>query len=138
MPEYLSPGVYMEEIELGPRPIEGVGTSTAAFLGMTERGSTDVKLVTGFAQFQRLYGGIVDRPYLPFAVDGFFRNGGQRCFVGRIVPDGAKPATLTLGSLVLQAVGEGTWGNRVAVRVEDATAPGAGDTAATSFKLTVA
>ncbi len=38
MPEYLSPGVYVEEYEIGPRPIEGVGTSTAGFIGMTERG----------------------------------------------------------------------------------------------------
>ena len=40
MPEYLHPGVYIEEIERGPKPIEGVPTSTAAFIGETERGST--------------------------------------------------------------------------------------------------
>ena len=40
MPEYLAPGVYIEEIERGPKPIEGVATSTAAFLGETERGPT--------------------------------------------------------------------------------------------------
>ena len=38
MPEYLAPGVYIEEIERGPKPIEGVATSTTAFLGETERG----------------------------------------------------------------------------------------------------
>ena len=38
MPEYLSPGVYIEEIDNGPRPIQGVGTSTAGFVGRTERG----------------------------------------------------------------------------------------------------
>jgi len=40
MPEYLSPGVYIEEFEIGARPIEGVSTSTAGFLGETERGTT--------------------------------------------------------------------------------------------------
>ncbi|MBL9135551.1 MAG: phage tail sheath subtilisin-like domain-containing protein [Verrucomicrobiales bacterium] len=57
MPEYLSPGVYVEEIELGGKPIEGVSTSTAGFLGETERGPIAFKLITGFAQYQRLYGG---------------------------------------------------------------------------------
>ncbi len=40
MPEYLAPGVYVEEVNTGPRPIEGVSTSTAGFVGETERGST--------------------------------------------------------------------------------------------------
>ena len=83
MPEYLSPGVYVEEIELGPRPIEGVSTSTAGFLGETLRGPDDPRFITGFEEFKRLYGGYVpiDASTLPFAIDGFFKNGGQRCFV---------------------------------------------------------
>jgi len=79
MPEYLSPGVYVEEIELGARPIEGVSTSTAGFLGVTLRGPQEPRLVTGFEEFKRLYGGYlpVDVSTLPFAVEGFFNNGGQ-------------------------------------------------------------
>lgn len=46
MPEYLAPGVFIEEMERGPRPIEGVATSIAAFLGETERGTSQPKLVT--------------------------------------------------------------------------------------------
>ena len=38
MPEYLAPGVYSEEISTGAVPIEGVSTSTAGFVGQTERG----------------------------------------------------------------------------------------------------
>jgi len=133
MPEYLSPGVYVEEIELGARPIEGVSTSTAGFLGVTERGPTDVQLITGFEQFQRLYGGFIRDGYLPYAVEGFFRNGGQRCFIGRIVRSGASAATLTRDSLTFEAVGEGVWGQRVAIRIEDAALGGD-----LSFKLTVA
>jgi phage tail sheath protein FI len=140
MPEYLAPGVYIEEIELGARPIEGVSTSTAGFLGLTERGPTDVQLVTGFAQFQRLYGNFIKDFYLPYAIDGFFRNGGQRCFIGRIVRSGAVEATLVQGPITFTAVGEGEWGNRVALRIDDAsvtelpTSPPAPPT----FKLTVA
>ncbi|HEX8921932.1 MAG TPA: hypothetical protein VF766_10670, partial [Pyrinomonadaceae bacterium] len=93
MPEYLSPGVYVEEIEIGPRPLEGVSTSTAGFLGVTLRGPEEPRLVTGFEQFKRLYGGYlpVDQSTLPFAVDGFFKNGGQRCFIGRVASSTALP-----------------------------------------------
>ena len=144
MPEYLSPGVYIEEIELGARPIEGVSTSTAGFLGLTERGPTDVQLVTGFTQFQRLYGGFVKEFYLPYAIDGFFRNGGQRCFIGRIVRSGAKAAELVTGAITItttfEAVGAGDWGNRVAIRIDDASLaePPTSPPAPAKFKLTVA
>jgi phage tail sheath protein FI len=140
MPEYLAPGVYIEEIELGARPIEGVSTSTAGFLGLTERGPTDVQLVTGFAQFQRLYGNFVKDFYLPYAIDGFFRNGGQRCFIGRIVRSGAKAAKLVQGPITFAAVGEGEWGNRVAIRIDDASLaePLTSPPIPPKFKLTVA
>ena len=60
MPEYLAPGVYTEEISTGPVPIEGVSTSTAGFVGLTERGPTTVRLVTSLRDFQRWYGGPVE------------------------------------------------------------------------------
>ena len=54
MPEYLAPGVYVEEIHTGPRPIEGVSTSTAGFVGETERGPTRPTLVTSWPDYQRM------------------------------------------------------------------------------------
>ena len=54
MPEYLAPGVFIEEIERGPKPIEGVATSTAAFLGEAERGPTRPRLVTGYGEYLSL------------------------------------------------------------------------------------
>ena len=79
MPEYLHPGVYIEEIERGPRPIEGVPTSTAAFLGETERGPITPRLVTSYKDYQRWFGGVFgDDKFLPYAVNGFFENGGKR------------------------------------------------------------
>ena len=66
MPEYLAPGVYIEEIERGPRPIEGVSTSTAAFLGETERGPTMPRLVTAYNEYRRYFGGAFDPgKYMP-------------------------------------------------------------------------
>jgi uncharacterized protein len=101
MPEYLSPGVYVEEVQTGPRPIEGVSTSTAGFVGQTERGSTKPKLVTSWPNYQRWYGGYIDPQisYLPYAIKGFFDNGGQRAFVARVVGPGADAASLDVGNL---------------------------------------
>lgn len=124
MPEYLSPGVYVEEIELGPRPIEGVSTSTAGFLGEALRGPQEPRLITGFEEFKRVYGGFV-RPGngitsadLPFAIQGFFENGGQRCFVTRITPANAQPMRSAINGMAVEAIGPGIFGNRIAARVE--------------------
>src|SRR3954469_8543459 len=92
MPEYLAPGVYVEEVATGPRPIEGVSTSTTGFAGETERGPLRPRLVTSWEDYQQWFGGYTDRdpfraanPHLPYAVRGFFDNGGQRLFVARVV-----------------------------------------------------
>src|SRR5262245_35857599 len=97
MPEYLAPGVYVEEIDLGVRPIEGVSTSTAGFLGPTERGPVAPQFLTSFPQYTQVFGGFLAGSFLAHAVDGFFRNGGQRCFVGRITGNGAATAEFDLG-----------------------------------------
>ena len=79
MPEYLTPGVYIEEIERGPRPIEGVPTSTAAFLGETERGPIKPRLVTSYKDYLRWFGGVFGpNKFMPYAVNGFFENGGNQ------------------------------------------------------------
>jgi phage tail sheath protein FI len=123
MPEYLSPGVYVEEIEIGAKPIEGASTSTAGFLGEAERGPTLPRLVTSWLEYQRLYGSYFSsNKYLPYAVEGFFKNGGQRCYIARIIKSTAAKARLTLKTvtgadvIVIYAIGEGSWGKRVAVK----------------------
>ena len=79
MPEYLAPGVFIEEIERGPRPIEGVSTSTAAFLGETQRGRTKPRMVTSYNDFVRHFGGAFgEGKYMPYALSGFFDNGARR------------------------------------------------------------
>ncbi len=86
MPEYLAPGVYVEEIEIGAKPIEGVSTSTAGFVGMAEKGPIDKPvLITSWGQFVETFGRYTsESPYLAPAVFGFFTNGGSRCFVVRV------------------------------------------------------
>jgi uncharacterized protein len=119
MPEYLSPGVYIEEFEVGAKPIEGVSTSTVGFLGEAERGPTRPRLVTSWLDYQRLFGSYFGATqYLPYAVKGFFDNGGLRCYVARIVKTAAASAALRLGdALTVTASGEGAWGNRIALKV---------------------
>lgn len=134
MPEYLSPGVYVEEISTGPVPIEGVSTSTAAMLGATERGPEYPKLITSWLQFQRWYGGYIpDVSYLAYAVQGFFDNGGQRVFIGRILdPAGSAATAGAAGDLGLTAGGRGEWGNRVMVKIGPA-----GNQLATNFSVSI-
>jgi uncharacterized protein len=92
MPEYLAPGVYVEEVDTGSKPIEGVSTSTSGMVGVTAWGPENVAtLVTGFADFQRQFGG-----YLPHAVEGFFTNGGKRLYIVRVLPEKAEFAKTLL------------------------------------------
>ena len=95
MPEYLAPGVYVEEVDTGSKPIEGVSTSTSGMVGVTERGPVnETTLVTGFADYRRRFGGFLNRRVVtganwlfPHSVDGFFTNGGKRLYVVRVLPD---------------------------------------------------
>ncbi|MER6140640.1 phage tail sheath C-terminal domain-containing protein [Streptomyces sparsogenes] len=118
MAEYLSPGVYIEEIDAGPRPIAGVSTSTAGMAGVTVRGpyTGKPKLVTNFLEFQNTFGGFLPEPdalirdtwandpkeggrwwLFPLAVKGFFDNGGQRLYVKRVASRQATPASKVMG-----------------------------------------
>ena len=126
MPEYLTPGVYIEEFEIGAKPIEGVSTSTAGFLGETERGPIKPRLVTSWPDYQRIFGGMFDdTKFLPFAVQGFFLNGGKRCFIARITDkEGALSAQIEVGSIRIKASGPGEWGNRVAVVIRPGSTEG--------------
>jgi phage tail sheath protein FI len=123
MPEYLAPGVFIEEIEKGPRPIEGVGTSTAAFLGETERGPTRPRLVTSSNDYLRNFGGAFgDDKYVPYAVTGFFDNGGRRAYICRLVGAGAATSTLSVAGLDLDASGPGLWGDRIRIKLTEGSA----------------
>jgi phage tail sheath protein FI len=125
MPDYLTPGVYVEEISIGAKPIQGIETSTVGFLGETERGPTTPKFITSWPEYQRLFGGYFGtEKYLPYAVEGFFKNGGQRCYIARITKVATKKAQLTLltenstQALKIEATGEGSWGKRIAIKTK--------------------
>jgi hypothetical protein len=89
---YLTPGVYVEEVDRGSKPIEGVGTAVAAFVGFTETGPVDENkqfiykptLITNWSQFQSTFGDFVPDGYLASAVYGYFNNGGGTCYISRL------------------------------------------------------
>ncbi len=92
-PQYLSPGVYVEEVDRGAKPIEGVGTSVAAFVGFAEKGPlNEPTLVTNWSQFRDTFGGFMEGSYLAHAVYGYFYNGGGTAYVVR-VPSGDEGKT---------------------------------------------
>lgn len=102
MPEYLAPAVYVEETSFRAKSIEGVGTSTAGFVGLTVRGAVGVTppLLTSFSDFQRYYGGPDDLSvngarminHLAQAAFAFFANGGGRLYVARVLGAAAAAA----------------------------------------------
>ena len=90
MPNYLSPGVYVEEVEAGSRPIEGVGTAVAAFVGFSEAGPfNQPTLVSNWSQFTSTFGDFIEGAYLAHAVYGYFANGGGTAYIVRVGQDGA-------------------------------------------------
>lgn len=149
---YQSPGVYVEEVDRGTKPIEGVGTAVAAFVGFTERaegagrGGTPTSLlnkaslVTNWAQFTSKFGGFVQGAFLPQAVFGYFANGGGRCYVVSVKTlgvDGGPQARAALPSavdaktesLLIKARTGGPAGNDISITVkhEAPAAPAEGE-----------
>src|SRR5919109_1092097 len=133
MPNYLSPGVYVEEVEAGSRPIEGVGTATAAFVGLAEKGPVNSPtLVTNWSQFSQAFGGFIEGSYLAHSVYGYFLNGGGSAYVVRIGADGHSPAAQaelprakdkSLAGYRILALEGGQPGNDIQVEVAEASQP---------------
>ena len=124
MPEYLAPGVYIEETSFRPKTIEGVSTSTAGFVGPTRFGPVrgEPELLTSFSDYERLYGGMDplqfgdtgdQENYLAHGVRAFFDEGGKRCYVSRIANAGtnATNAGTTPDPIVIEARFPGRAGN---------------------------
>src|SRR5256885_731356 len=107
MPTYLSPGVYVEEVEAGSRPIEGVGTAVAAFVGFAARGPFNTPtLVTNWSQFTQTFGDFLPGSYLGHAVYGYLNNGGGAAYVVRIgQSNGSEPARAELPAAGKTGVG---------------------------------
>lgn len=110
---YATPGVYVEQVDKGTKPIEAAGTSITAFIGITAEASIKsvdssgnearssvlgkTMLVTNWTQYTTIFGGFVEGAFMPDAVYGYFNNGGGPCYVTSLravdeMPDTKKPA----------------------------------------------
>ncbi|MGV3721826.1 MAG: phage tail sheath family protein [Actinomycetota bacterium] len=134
------PGVYIEEVPSGVRAIAGVSTSDTAFVDFFARGPLDeARRITGFGDFERLYGGLDPRSEGSYAVQQYFLNGGGVAYIVRVA-SGAVAADRTLGSgpyggspvIRVAAANPGIWGNALEVAVDARTRD-----AATQFNLAV-
>jgi len=150
MPQYLHPGVYVQEVPSAVRPIEGVSTSTAAFIGVADKGPVpgtilptgrpaQPVLVTSFTEYTRRFGGFRQDSFLTYAAQAFFQNGGSSLYVVRVIPPPSSPpsnnavtATASVGALAISAASQGKWGNNIWVLVSPSS-----DGDAKNFKLQV-
>ncbi len=144
MPTYLAPGVYMEEVSSGSKPISGVGTAVAAFVGLAEKGPVNSPtLVTNWTQFVENFGEFVEGSYMAHSVYGYFLNGGGVAYVVRVGANGAadKPAARAelpsgadkaVSAYKISALEPGATGDDISVEIADPAE--AGDD---NFKLIV-
>lgn len=85
MPQYKTPGVYIEEVSGGSKPLEAASTNIAGFLGIAEKGPiNEPTLVTNWAMYQKLFGGLHKGGWLAHSVFLFFQNGGTKCFINNL------------------------------------------------------
>jgi phage tail sheath protein FI len=145
MPEYLAPGVYVEEVSFRSKSIEGVSTTTTAFVGPTRYGPVDLvpDVITSLGEFERIYGdrqqisfgGSPRHNYMWHATRQFFENGGKRLYVARVYRPGAaspvsSPLPVPPGHAVAPGIGPlGVWarfpgtGGNVGVRITLSAGP---------------
>src|SRR5918997_1679148 len=151
MPTYLTPGVYVEEVPSASKPIEGVGTSIAAFVGLAPGGPVNTPMrISNWTQFAKIFGDpnepdngpFMEGAYLAHAVYGFFQNGGGLCWVVRVgAGDGARQgaqagppgADKSVEAFHVEAIGDGNG----SVKVEISEEPSAGEGAEPTYKLVV-
>lgn len=149
MPERLHPGVYVEEVPPTVRAIEGMSTSTAAFVGVAECGPVkEPVLVTSFKEYQNKFGGFRDDSFLSYSVLNFFENGGRKCYIVRVVGTADAKASIQLRDrervdlkteegtkilydifpegfaepvLTISASSPGKWGNDIDIEIKEST-----------------
>jgi phage tail sheath protein FI len=126
---YTYPGVYVEEVPSGVRPIAGVSTSDTAFVDFFPRGPLNEPVrITSFEQFERRFDGFDAKSQASYAINQYFVNGGSVAWVVRAVAgnNSAASHTLKAGSNdILEVTGRdsGEWGRKLMVLVDHNTVP---------------
>lgn len=122
--ETLHPDVFIVE-ERGIPRVVGVGVSTGGFVGIAEKGPLErAELVTNLTQFDQVYGSFFEGSFLEPSVRAYFDQGGTRCFIVRIIGDGAVDADTALvnhegsPSIDVNAISAGAWGNNLSLTTQ--------------------
>ncbi len=130
-PQYLSPGVYVEEVDRGSKPIEGVGTSLAGFVGFAAKGPVNKPtFIANWTQFTQIFGDFLPGAFLAHSVYGYFSNGGGGAYIMRL-PSSAEDEVPAFATAVipgkeapeairLTAKEEGPKGDGISVKVVEA------------------
>src|SRR3989442_3541428 len=126
---YTYPGLYVEEVPSGVRPIAGVSTAETAFINFFSRGPINqAQRITSFADFERNFGGLDPRSESSYAVQQYYLNGGQVAWIVRVGVGDPGTASLTLqtssppqNTLTVSAANPGHWGNRLQIAVIQAS-----------------
>ncbi|HEX5725733.1 MAG TPA: phage tail sheath C-terminal domain-containing protein [Longimicrobiaceae bacterium] len=123
---YSYPGVYVEEVPSGVRTIAGVSTSDTAFVDFFARGPMgEAVRITSWGDFERVYGGLDARSAGSYAIQQYYKNGGQIAWVVRVAAGNPAPAGIVLpggspeqDALRVEAASPGVWGNSLQVGVD--------------------
>ena len=139
--------MYVQEVPSAVRPIQGVRTSTAAFIGAADKGPipgtilpngrmAQAVMVTSFTDYQRQFGGFRRDSFLSYAAQAFFLNGGQRLYVVRVAltryikptdespTQSAQRATSpSTFAMHVSALSEGVWGNSISLATRPSSNP---------------
>lgn len=126
------PGVYVQEVSSGVRPITAASTSTAAFVGQAEKGPIDeATKIYNFTEFQDLFGNYRPGSFLAHAVFQFFNNGGSSCYIIRVADEATVDTSEIVindrntgslePSLTIEANSPGVWGDKIELRVSEST-----------------
>jgi hypothetical protein len=153
MPNYLTPGVYVEEIPSANKPIEGVGTACAAFVGLAPGGPVNRPMrISNWTQFSKIYGDptnpdngpFMEGAYLAHSVYGYFQNGGSLCWIVRVgkedassKPVAALPAANDKSVEALRVVALEGASDPVKVEISEEPSVGEKDGADTTYKVVV-
>lgn len=142
MPQVSYPGVYIQEIPSGVRPVTSVSTSIGAFIDFFPKGPLNEAVqIFGMSDFERIYGGLDDRSEASYAIAQFFLNGGSQAYVVRVTNAGSPAVAASVTAqdpsgandiLEFTAANPGVWGNAIRIDVDHDTA-----TPASLFNLTV-
>lgn len=123
---YKAPGIYVEEIPSGPRPVSGVSTSVLGLVGVFDRGPNVPVFVSSYAEFERKFGypgysfykDTASVRKSAYGVKAFFENGGSSAWILRINGGNKASADVNTDKWKIYASSGGSWGNAVSVVIE--------------------